>query len=113
MLGSALIVPFSTQYARASVPKKYWGAPVFRAVNQKISALWGAVMLAMSACHILAGYLQPAGSVADGTVNATAPTGLLLNWILPVGLLFIGYRGTQHIAASGAEPVAPRLPVSR
>jgi hypothetical protein len=112
MLGSALLVPFSEQYARESVPQQYWGSPVFRAVNQKISALWGVVMLAMSVCHFLAGYLDPAGSAANGTVNATAPGGLLLNWLVPAGLVFLGYKATMSITASASEPSQQRTPAN-
>lgn len=41
MLGSLLAVPFTEQYARESVPRQYWHSPVFRAINRRISAVFG------------------------------------------------------------------------
>ncbi|SCF93520.1 hypothetical protein GA0115256_134813, partial [Streptomyces sp. DconLS] len=45
MLVSAFTVPFTEQYARAGVDRRYWGSPVFRAVNRRISLLWAGVDL--------------------------------------------------------------------
>ncbi|MTD12378.1 hypothetical protein GIS00_00280 [Nakamurella sp. YIM 132087] len=106
MLASAAVLPFSEQYARESVPQEYWHSPVFRAVNRKISAVWGVVMLAMAGSHLLAGYLDPAGSVAGGTINATGPAGLLLNWVVPAALVFAGYKATQALTAGASNPAA-------
>jgi hypothetical protein len=108
MLGSAAFVPFSEQYARESVPQQYWGSPVFRATNRKISALWGAVMIVMSGCHFLAGYLDPA-SGASGIAN------ILLNWLVPAALVFLGYKGTVSItaAARAGRPAQPTVPAGR
>lgn len=103
MLGSSVFVPFSEQYARESVPQEFWASPRFRAVNRKISALWGGIMVVMSTCHFLAGYLDPAGSVADGTVNATGPANIVLNWLVPAGLVVLGYRVTKSVSASASR----------
>jgi len=102
MLVSAATVPFTEQYARASVPQQYWGSPTFRAVNRKISALWGLVMLGMGVAHVTAVAISNGGGVGSGSV--------LLNWAIPVGLIFAGISGTKRIAdsATAAPQVAPR-----
>lgn len=104
MLGSALFMPFSEQYARETVDQKYWDSPVFHAVNKKISAVWGLILLVMAGGHAVAGYLDPAGPVADGSVNPTGLIGVLFNWVVPVGLVFIGYRATVAITATTDRP---------
>jgi hypothetical protein len=77
MPGSLLVVPFTEQYARESVLRQYWHSPVFRAVNRRISAVFGLAVLAAAACHLYAGYL---GAHADLTHAAN----LALNWVIPV-----------------------------
>src|ERR1700712_4982477 len=45
MLASAYTVPFTEQYARERVERRYWGSPVFRATNRSISLVWAQVVL--------------------------------------------------------------------
>jgi hypothetical protein len=94
MLGSALTVPFTEQYARESVPRQYWDSPVFRSVNRRISALWGALILVMACGHVLAGHLDP----VTGTSSSGGPVNLVLNWAVPVVLVLIGIKATSRIA---------------
>jgi hypothetical protein len=105
MLGSVLFVPFTEQYARESVPQQYWTSPVFRATNRKISALWGAVMLVMAGGHLVAGVVDPMSGVAAGGQDLDT-VGLLLNWVFPALLVFLGYLGTTRIAAAASRPGA-------
>jgi hypothetical protein len=97
MLGSALTVPFTEQYARESVPREYWHSPVFRAVNRRISAVWGAVVAVMALGHLLAGAIDPATAPKSGT----RPVDLLLNWVVPIGLILFAISYTKR-AADGA-----------
>ena len=97
MLISVITVPFSEQYARESVPKAYWSSPIFHAVNQKISALWGGAVLLMGCGHLLAGALDEAAINAGSSAR---PTDLLLNWLLPIGLVLLGVKGTKALAES-------------
>ncbi|MFF4704689.1 hypothetical protein ACWC4D_23760 [Streptomyces sp. NPDC001288] len=92
MLVSVLTVPFTEQYARVSVDRRYWKNPAFRSVNRRISLLWSAVVLGAALCHTLAGAL--------GTNT------LLLNWLLPALLGFLALRQTKAIAhrAGAAHP---------
>jgi hypothetical protein len=96
MLGSVLVVPFTEQYARESVPSQYWGSPVFRSVNRHLSAAWGLAALVSGGSHLLAGHLQASG-------HDTMAVRLLLNWAVPavLGLAAMGY--TKRIAGSSAQ----------
>jgi len=89
MLVSAVTVPFTEQLARPQVDRRYWGSPVFRAVNRRISLLWAALIYAMAICHITSGYLSDHGE---------NPRNLLLNWAAPVLVVLIGLKQTGRIA---------------
>ena len=95
MLVSVFTVPFTEQYARAGIDRRYWGSPVFRAVNRRISLLWSGVILGTAACHLAAGAAIAAGH--GGQVN------LLLNWVAPILLVFFGFRRTEQIAHAGGS----------
>jgi hypothetical protein len=97
MLLSAVTVPFTEQYARESVPREYWNSPVFRAINRRISSLWGVVVLVMGAGHLLAGVVDP----ASDPVSGARPVDLLLNWALPIVLIMFAIKQTQQISAGG------------
>ncbi|MER8184923.1 hypothetical protein [Kitasatospora sp. NPDC094015] len=84
MLVSAFTVPFTEQYARAGIDRRYWGSPAFRAVNRRISLLWAGVLFVMALCHLLA------GALGSGT--------LLLNWVVPVLVVLAGLKRTEAIA---------------
>ncbi|MCP9206653.1 hypothetical protein [Streptomyces cucumeris] len=86
MLVSAFTVPFTEQYARASIDRRYWGSPAFRAVNRRISLLWAGIILVMAVCHLLAGAL--------GTGD------ILLNWVIPVLLVLGGLKCTEAVASA-------------
>lgn len=94
MLVSAITVPFTEQYAREAVPRESWTSPPFRAVNRKISALWGATAGVMGAGHLLAGRLDPASNPAAGA----RPVDLILNWVLPIALILFAVNRSEKIA---------------
>lgn len=96
MFVSALTVPFTEQYARDEVDRRYWGSPVFRAMNRRISLMWAGLIAVMAAGHLTQGALADSGSSFNGN--------LLLNWALPLLLVMIGLRRTQRIAADAATP---------
>ena len=105
MLGSAITVPFTEQYARESVPREYWTSPVFRSVNRRISALWGGVAAVMGAGHLLAGRLDPASNPVAGA----RPVDLILNWALPIALILFAVNRSKQISqtAGSDTSVAP------
>ena len=94
MLGSLLVVPFTEQHARESVPRQYWHSPVFRAVNRRISAVFGLAVLAAAACHLYAGYLGAHAGLTDAA-------NLALNWVIPVLAILaaINYTSTRTAPA--------------
>ena len=105
ILISVLTVPFSEQYARESVPQAYWSSPTFRTVNRKISALWGGVILVMACGHLLAGALDQA---AINSGSSARPADLLLNWVIPVGLILLGVKGTTVTGRQRRQRPLPR-----
>ena len=72
---SLLFVPFTEQYARERVDERFWSSPQFKAINRKLTIMWGAVFAAMVPFHILAGALDRPG------------TNILFNWVVPVALV--------------------------
>jgi hypothetical protein len=90
MFASLLFTPFTEQYARESVPEQYWHSPVFRAVNRKLTAIWGTAILVMSGGHFLSGHLEAAGELHRRT-------NLTLNWIVPVLLVLGALKLTRRL----------------
>jgi hypothetical protein len=90
--GSLAFVPFTEQYARDEVPQEHWGSPQFKAINRRLTLLWGAVFAAMVPFHVLAGALD------------TQRANLLFNWAVPVALVLWALKRTDAMAdAEGAR----------
>jgi hypothetical protein len=97
MLVSVATVPFTEQFARPQVDRRYWGSPVFRAVNRRISLVWAGLIYVMALGHLTSGYLAHQGD---------NPRNLLLNWGLPVAIVLIGLKQTDRITEeSNVAPV--------
>jgi hypothetical protein len=90
--GSLLFTPFTEQYARESVPERFWGTPQFKAGNRAMTAMWGAIFAAMVPCHIVAGSLD------------TTRSNLLLNWVVPVLLVMYGVKRSSAVTAEAPAP---------
>jgi hypothetical protein len=88
MLVSSATVPFTEQFARAQVDRRYWGSPVFRAVNRRISLVWAGLIYVMALSHLASGYLAHQGD---------DPRNLLLNWVVPVVIIMVGLKQTDRI----------------
>jgi hypothetical protein len=83
VFGSILINrPFTEPYAREQVPERYWDNPEFRALNRKISSVWGLAFLVGTASLIAAG--------------STGDRQFLLRIAVPFGSLFLAYLYTQR-----------------
>ncbi|GAC66980.1 hypothetical protein [Gordonia soli] len=93
MFVSAFTIPFTEQYARETVDQRYWGSPVFRAKNRSISLLWAGAVFAMAVCHVISGVLA-----ANAGVDGGHPGSILLNWVIPIALIFFAVKRTQAIA---------------
>jgi hypothetical protein len=81
--GSLLATPFTEQYARERVPRQYWGSPTFKAVNRRLTLMWGLVFTAMIPFHILAGVIdKPWANV-------------VFNWVIPIYLIVWAAQRSQ------------------
>lgn len=82
VFGSILVGrPFTESYARDTTPAQLWHTPAFRAVNRRISAVWGLAFLVGTASLIVAG--------------AVDYRQVLLRVIVPFGALALAYRYTS------------------
>jgi hypothetical protein len=84
--GSLLFVPFTEQYARDRVAPQVWSSPKFKAINRRLTAIWGAAFLAMVPFHIAAGVLD------------TRPTNILFNWITPFLIVGVAWKLSNALA---------------
>jgi hypothetical protein len=91
VFGSLLFVPFTEEYARESVPQQYWGSAEFKAVNRRLTILWGGVFAVMTCSHVVA-----------GTIDEPL-TNIIFNWAIPIALVVWGSKqstaekgNTQH-----------------
>jgi hypothetical protein len=96
MLGSLLFIPFTEQYARESTPRAYWHSPVFRSINRHISAAFGIAVLVMTVGHFYSGYLESHGGI-------TTAANLILNWMIPIGVILAALKYTDRITASASR----------
>jgi hypothetical protein len=95
------VLPFTEQYARESVPREYWHTPRFRAVNRRISAVWGGVVAAMAVSHAVAG----AVAVPDPGVRLLhRPVDLVFNWVIPGLLVWLAVTVTARVSAAASDP---------
>jgi hypothetical protein len=99
MLASACTVPFTEQYARARVDRRYWGSPVFRAMNRRISLVWAGLIATMAAAHLISGALASHGHQGP-IVN------IALNWGVPILVVVQGLKASERIAASSRAVAA-------
>jgi hypothetical protein len=83
---SLLFTPFTEQYARESVPRERWSSPIFKAVNRRITLMWGFVFTAMIPFHIAAGAIDK------------RLTDVIFNWVVPIGLILWGLKRSEAIA---------------
>jgi hypothetical protein len=88
---SLLAVPFTEQYAREQVPRELWSTPRFKAVNRRLTLMWGAVFAAMVPFHIAAGAID------------TRPTNIALNWVVPILLVMWGVKQTALLTEDREE----------
>jgi hypothetical protein len=58
LVSLAIGMPFTLQYARESVPKEFWTAPLFMTTNRRITAAWAAAFAVMTAADAAAHYIE-------------------------------------------------------
>ena len=93
--GSLLVVPFTEQYARETVPRQLWSSPQFKQINRKLTAMWGLVFAAMVPAHVIAGALD------------THRANLVFNWAIPIVLLIWAAKRTTRASDSADSDRAP------
>jgi hypothetical protein len=86
--GSLLVVPFTEQYARESVPRQFWSSTRFKQTNQKLTTMWGLVFAAMVPAHVIAGALD------------THRANLIFNWAIPIALVVWAVKRTAQVTDS-------------
>ena len=74
------IRPFTEQYARELVQRKYWDTPRFNRANAELTLTWAATFLAITASQVTGGLIH--------TRLATT----IFDWVVPVGLVLLGVR---------------------
>jgi hypothetical protein len=79
-IASLAFQPFTEQYARELVQRKYWNTHRFNRANVELTLMWAAVFLAI-ACS------ETAASVMETRLGAT-----VFNWVLPIALILLGVR---------------------
>jgi hypothetical protein len=87
---SLAITPFTEQYARETVPERYWHTAEFRDKNRHLTRMWALVFTAMVPSHILAGAID------------TDRAETLFNWVVPVALVIWAAKRTERVTASSA-----------
>lgn len=93
-LGSLLIVPFTEQYARESVPREHWDSPVFKRVNRELTLMWGLVFLAMVPSHLVA--------IAIDTRRGDT----IFNWVIPIVLIVWAVKRTGAVSEAAGRDAA-------
>jgi hypothetical protein len=90
-LGSLLSTPFTEQYARERVDRRYWSSPVFAKVNRELTLMWGLVFLALVPSHIVAGAID------------TRRGNTIFNWVIPIALIVLAAKRTERVSAQAGE----------
>jgi hypothetical protein len=96
--GSLLVVPFTEQYARQTVPRQFWSSPQFRQMNRKLTTMWGLVFALMVPAHVIAGALD------------THRANLIFNWAIPIVLVIWAAKRSARVS-DGAHNDRPLTPV--
>lgn len=86
--GSLLVVPFTEQYARESVPRELWSSPQFKHMNRQLTTMWGLVFTAMVPAHVIAGAID------------THRANLIFNWAIPIVLAVWAAKRTARVSDS-------------
>jgi hypothetical protein len=106
MLLSVATVPFTERYARESVAEEYWQTTEFRSVNRRISLIWAGAVVVMGIGHLFAGVLDPL-TRQYGVAGAGQPSrlpDLLLNWGIPIAMIFLAVKLTDKVVDTDAPP---------
>ena len=90
VLATVPVLPFTAEYARQGTPRQYWGSPTFIKINRVLSAAWGVAILVMGLLSVAVSALGGKTGQADDNQFLD----LLLNWILPVAIVWFMVKFT-------------------
>ena len=79
-VASLAFQPFTEQYARELVQRKYWHTNRFNRANVELTLMWAAVFIAVAGSQITGGLIET-------RIGAT-----IFNWALPIALVLLGVR---------------------
>jgi hypothetical protein len=85
---SLLVVPFTEQYARESVPPRLWSSPQFKQLNRRLTTMWALVFAAMVPAHVIAGAVD------------THRANLIFNWAIPIALVIWAGKRTAAVSST-------------
>jgi len=91
LLASLLGSPATSDYARPLVPARAAGSPRFAIINMGITAVWGAALLLVAGSQAVAGLAGGAHAVS------------VFGWLVPLGVLLGGARGSAGMWADYHE----------
>jgi hypothetical protein len=89
--GSLLRTPFTEQYARESVPRRFWSSPRFKEINRRLTLMWAWVFVAMIPSHLIAGAIN------------THRANTIFNWVVPVVLIVWAAKRTAALSSGQDE----------
>jgi hypothetical protein len=89
--GSLLLIPFTEQYARASVPRELWSAPRFKQLNRQLTLMWGLVFCVMVTSHVIAGAID------------TRRANTIFNWVVPIILIVWAVKRTGAVSGAAGQ----------
>ena len=90
---SLLFTPFTEEYARDSVPEKYWSSPRFKQINRNLTTMWACVFAAMVPFHVIAGAID------------TQRGNIIFNWAIPLALVLWAIKRSSAAGDSDTTPV--------
>jgi hypothetical protein len=77
-------VPYTAQYARATVPREEWADTWFKRTHVVLTAVWGATFALIA---VICGYVEATGTPSD-----------LLTWVVPAALVAGAFKCNQRYA---------------
>ena len=90
---SLLFTPFTEEYARDSIPEKYWSSPRFKQINRNLTTIWACVFAAMVPFHVIAGAID------------TQRGNIIFNWAIPLALVLWAIKRSSAAGDSDTTPV--------
>jgi hypothetical protein len=99
------LVPFTEQFARASVPREQWSSPTFKAINKVLSVAWGLAICALGVSRVIA-------VAINGNTTKRLPE-MLLGVVVPLLIIVYMLKFTKsypekvlHEAPNAADSLA-------